>query len=791
MRMVSAHAEVVKSSHNLETAQAQITMTPEMFSLLSSGVYTYKELAVIRELCCNGIDAQIEAGNGDRPLRVHLPTRFEPYFEVRDFGTGLSHELVMKLYLNYGMSTKNDSNDFIGQMGIGSKSPFAIAQSFTVSSYVDGVVTRYSVYLEQGIPQVTKLATKETDEENGLAVRVAVSADRIQRFQEEAVKAFDYFSVKPELNIAIGSELDRMNTIVEEKGRYAARQYKDRGYSSRYVIEFNIVMGNIAYPVDLNNTFGEEAKNMLPDYFRSSVDLVDIYMPIGSVAVAASREALQMNEPTKEAIKLAVKDIQERIIADILKDFEGFETLQEAADHYHKLREEARDFFLHLASRIEWKGQKLSEVEEQLLSCRRGPKFNADGTPVYMKDKEGNLILNTDKQPIQLIDELYPSIEYVKYNTLVRSTRSASTMHVNGAERFSIFGAMCLKNLKRYIFVVNDRTHKNGTKKTVGRNQILLGICKLRGSEEERFNSYEGAVYIFNSEQHLDDTIKLHKLDRSTMKIYKMSEHEEFYQPASRKKLGPVKVYKANYSKTQKCTHVQEVTEDFSTIEEPQYYIRAVNDEVVGDLFNASPNLVIDRLSLYLESNVYMFRKSNWKKIPEDWVEVTSEVLEEHLTPEKWIEMNRHVTNNTVARILDVTDCGVIAREFMFNNRIQRHGYAYDSQINSLCFLEGNEEALEKVFGRLAYFAAPVAYKYVYSGLYQLSHSLTLKSKFGKKVRNARGHMESHVKNYYKRRAEKEFLLHNVNWRVVTARDVSKFLGTELASVPKGTTVYV
>ena len=100
MRMVSEHAEVVKSSHNLETAQAQITMTPEMFSLLSSGVYTYKELAVIRELCCNGIDAQIEAGNGDRPLRVHLPTRFEPYFEVRDFGTGLSHELVMKLHLN-------------------------------------------------------------------------------------------------------------------------------------------------------------------------------------------------------------------------------------------------------------------------------------------------------------------------------------------------------------------------------------------------------------------------------------------------------------------------------------------------------------------------------------------------------------------------------------------------------------------------------------------------------------------------------------------------------------------
>ena len=50
MRMVNDHATVIKSSSALETSQAQIKMTPEMFSLLSSGVYTYKERAVIREL---------------------------------------------------------------------------------------------------------------------------------------------------------------------------------------------------------------------------------------------------------------------------------------------------------------------------------------------------------------------------------------------------------------------------------------------------------------------------------------------------------------------------------------------------------------------------------------------------------------------------------------------------------------------------------------------------------------------------------------------------------------------
>ena len=123
MRMVNDHAEVIKSSTSLETSQAQITMTPEMFSLLSSGVYTFKERAVIRELSCNAVDAQKEAGKENIPFHVHLPTRFEPYFEVRDFGTGLTHDKVMSLYLNYGASTKNDSNDYIGANGYRLKIP--------------------------------------------------------------------------------------------------------------------------------------------------------------------------------------------------------------------------------------------------------------------------------------------------------------------------------------------------------------------------------------------------------------------------------------------------------------------------------------------------------------------------------------------------------------------------------------------------------------------------------------------------------------------------------------------
>lgn len=287
MRMVNDHAEIIKSSDTLETSQAQIKMTPEMFSLLSSGVYTYKERAVIRELSCNAVDAHIDSGNSDKPFLVHLPTRFEPYFEVRDFGTGLTHDKVMKLYMTYGESTKNDSNDYIGAMGIGSKSPFAIAQSFTVSSYVDGVVNKYSVYLENGIPQVTKLTTNPTTKQNGLAVRVAVAENRISKFQEEASNVFSYFKVKPDCNIEFFDILAAMTSISREDGVYDAMKYKEGWRSNNNSVHFNVVMGNIAYPVEMGELLGSEFTTVLPQFFRSSVDLVNIYMPIGSVAIAA------------------------------------------------------------------------------------------------------------------------------------------------------------------------------------------------------------------------------------------------------------------------------------------------------------------------------------------------------------------------------------------------------------------------------------------------------------------------------------------------------------------------
>ena len=113
-----------------ETGEFRIRNSAKAFSILSSGLYANKIRAIIRELSCNAVDSHVAAGKADVPFEVHLPTALSPWFSIRDFGTGLSHEQVTKIYTTYFESTKTDSNDFIGALGLGSKSPFSYTNNF-------------------------------------------------------------------------------------------------------------------------------------------------------------------------------------------------------------------------------------------------------------------------------------------------------------------------------------------------------------------------------------------------------------------------------------------------------------------------------------------------------------------------------------------------------------------------------------------------------------------------------------------------------------------------------------
>lgn len=116
----------ISTSNSNSVGTFRIKESAKAFSILSSSLYQNPIRSIIRELGCNARDAHVAAKNPE-PWVLSLPTALSPEFAVKDYGTGLSHEEVMQIYTTYFESTKTNSNDFVGALGLGSKSPFSLS----------------------------------------------------------------------------------------------------------------------------------------------------------------------------------------------------------------------------------------------------------------------------------------------------------------------------------------------------------------------------------------------------------------------------------------------------------------------------------------------------------------------------------------------------------------------------------------------------------------------------------------------------------------------------------------
>lgn len=295
---------VLKSSGELVTNQASIVMTPEMLHVLSSGIYKYKIRAVIRELSTNALDAHIAKGIQDRPICVTLPDGFDNDLVIRDYGFGMNYDEVMDSYLTYGLSTKSSSNDYVGAMGLGCKSPFAYTDAYTVESIQNGSKNIYTVYKENGFPQITILVKDlPTTEEDGLAVRVPITAQDVHHCNSEAIYVFQTFDVYP---LIISSKIDIVQDTEVFLGSRNGAYYVTSGRHTNVYA----VMGQIRYPISK-----DDYKFGLLGSLLSGKTLW-LNFNIGDVAMAASREELQMTPETTEKVQKALDQINESLLEE-------------------------------------------------------------------------------------------------------------------------------------------------------------------------------------------------------------------------------------------------------------------------------------------------------------------------------------------------------------------------------------------------------------------------------------------------------------------------------------------
>ena len=75
----------------------------------------------------------------------------------------LSEEEVQEVYAFYGESTKRNTNDQIGMLGIGSKAAFAYGDNYVINSFLDGKKHIYNAYIDESqVGQISKVGEENS-----------------------------------------------------------------------------------------------------------------------------------------------------------------------------------------------------------------------------------------------------------------------------------------------------------------------------------------------------------------------------------------------------------------------------------------------------------------------------------------------------------------------------------------------------------------------------------------------------------------------------------------------------
>jgi len=310
MRVATAE-RTLEASHMPASTTATIQMNAMAVQILSSNIYTDKPLAVVRELAANALDAHRAADN-DAPFEIYLPTQITPAFRIRDYGTGLSHEDIMGLYVSYFGSTKRQSNAFIGAFGLGSKTPLAYTDRFTVISRYAHQRREYLVYLDaEGMPVITLLDTSLTDEHNGLEVVLQVKPSDCYRFESAAQRVLPYFP--SESFVVHGTTIEETDYWLRDPQFGFVRNAPSyRGH--------RVVMGSMAYALDTNHFYNANDTSYITDLAS-----LDLFFEIGELSIQASREALSYDRATLETLRTRLRELQPRIETSIRSYIDSFE----------------------------------------------------------------------------------------------------------------------------------------------------------------------------------------------------------------------------------------------------------------------------------------------------------------------------------------------------------------------------------------------------------------------------------------------------------------------------------
>lgn len=316
-----------------------------IFDILRNKMYSNKIAAVAREITSNSRDANRENKKTDVPIEIEIvePNVFlsstDMQIMFKDKGTGITPDRMANIFLNYGASTKRNTNKQTGGFGLGAKTPFAYTDTFTVVTVyktpTGNVKDTYTASITdrsgKGSGEMILFNSEETKEDTGTMIVVPIRESDRAEFEREVHRATAFWKVKPVLK-GFETQSWKFKEVFKGTGFNIIEDIEDR-FSNRYLV----VLDGIPYEVDrgvLNLDSG----------FLHGTDLILCYhYNNGELTVSANREALQYDRGTKTKLLWKIRQVKNAFLAEIQKKADECKTYIEACILYNKAKGEIHD----------------------------------------------------------------------------------------------------------------------------------------------------------------------------------------------------------------------------------------------------------------------------------------------------------------------------------------------------------------------------------------------------------------------------------------------------------------
>lgn len=308
--------------HNIGLDPSRIGFIQE---IMRSKIYTYPVLACVREVLTNALDASKKVGKGASSITVHLPTASEPYFSVKDEGIGMSKEVFLKYFAEYGNSLASGSDEFTGCYGLGSKAPFTITNNFKVSTSWEGERYSYVCFItDEGNNAVIPSSQLKSSK-----VGTEILIEDIDKHAVDIISSYYnlvyLWDVKPKCNIEVipkevllagkGWEVvnnsfithsDKVDSIINVNKNYSLMEFANKLYLNDVIF----LMGGVSYNFRKEDIIKLSQKmqgskfdvgNAIDILINNSYKSKDkrsliFYCDIGSISISPQREYIDLDK---------------------------------------------------------------------------------------------------------------------------------------------------------------------------------------------------------------------------------------------------------------------------------------------------------------------------------------------------------------------------------------------------------------------------------------------------------------------------------------------------------------